>query len=479
MSDARAFPVKTETTKTLWGDLFRHGRGLYALLVIMGTLLHALQMLVMAIIMPTVVADIGGAAYYTWTAMLYTIGSIVGAAAVAPVWSLLGGARRGYAACAITFMLGTLGCALAPDMAMLNAARLVQGLAGGLVTGGNMALISGLFTSDMRTRILAIHQATFTTSHLLGPLVGGVFATLGWWRGSFWVLVPFTILFAALAWLKIPDHLGNEALKGRNNRLPVLRLSMLATGVLCVATAGLVKDTGLRCALIAGAIALLWFTFRLDGTAENKLFPSHALSVNWPVGLSLWILFLTGSVQATVTLFLPLLLQVVHGITPLFISFVTIVISMGWTLGTFSVSGWAGSRARFALLAGPLLMIAGLVGITFTARVQALPVLTLAALVYGIGIGVHNVHLIARAIAAALRGEERITASAMPSIRSLGTAFGAALAGMLSTIAGLGNATEPQAVGAAVTFVYGFNLIPLGIAALLMVRLVRNRPEPS
>ena len=472
MSDEKPIQTKTETPKAAWGDLFSGGRGLYALLVVMGTMLHSLQMLVMAIIMPTVVADIGGAAYYTWTAMLYTIGSIVGASAVAPVWGALGGARRGYTISAITFLVGTLSCALAPDMAMLNAARTVQGLAGGLVTGGNMAIIGGLFASGMRTRILAIHQATFTTSHLLGPLVGGLFATMGWWRGSFWVLVPFTILFAVLAWLKIPAHLGNEALREGSNRLPVLRLAMLATGVLCLATAGPVRDAGLRITLIAGAVAFLWFTFRLDRRAENKLYPSDTLSMNSPVGLSLWILFLTGSVQATVTLFLPLLLQVVHGITPIFISFVTIVISFGWTIGTFSVSGWGGSRARFALRAGPLLMIAGLIGITVMARVQMLVVLALAALVYGIGIGVHNVHLIARALAAALKGEERITASAMPSIRALGTAFGAALAGMLSTIAGLGAATEPHAVGAAVTFVYGFNLIPLVIAALLMMRLV-------
>ncbi len=473
MSDARPIPIKTETPKTAWADLFRDGRGLYSLLVIMGTMLHSLQTLVMAIIMPTVVADIGGAAYYTWAAMLYTIGAIVGAAAVAPVWSALGGARRGYAASAIAFLLGTLGCALAPDMATLNAARSVQGLAGGLVSGGNMALVSGLFAGGIRTRILSIHQATFTTSHLLGPLVGGVFAGMGWWRGSFWVLVPFTILFAVLAWRSIPDHLGNETLKGGSNRLPVLRLAMLATGVFCVATAGLVKDAGMRIALIAGAVALLWFTFRLDRIAENKLYPSSALSADSPVGLSLWILFLMGSVQATVTLFLPLLLQVVHRVTPLFISFVTIVISFGWTVGTFSVSGWVGSRARCALRAGPLLMIAGLAGITMTARMQILTVLALAAFVYGIGLGVHNIHLIARAMAAAVRGEERITASAMPSIRSLGMAFGAALAGMLSTIAGLGNAKEPHAVGAAVTFVYGFNLIPLVIAALLMLRLVR------
>ncbi|TMJ60199.1 MAG: MFS transporter [Alphaproteobacteria bacterium] len=83
-----------------------------------------------AIIMPTIVADIGGAAYYTWAAMLYTIGSIVGGASTGIVWGRLG-ARRGYAMGAGIFALGTVACALAPDIGTLIAARTVQGWAGG------------------------------------------------------------------------------------------------------------------------------------------------------------------------------------------------------------------------------------------------------------------------------------------------------------------------------------------------------------
>ena len=59
--------------------------------------------------------------------------------------------------------------------------------------------------------------------------------------------------------------------------------------------------------------------------------------------------------QTSVTLFLPLLLQVVHGVSPIFVNFVTITISLGWTVGTFSVSGWSGERERVALAAGPLI----------------------------------------------------------------------------------------------------------------------------
>jgi hypothetical protein len=64
--------------------------------------------------------------------------------------------------------------------------------------------------------------------------------------------------------------------------------------------------------------------------------------------------------QTSVTLFLPLLLQVVHGVSPIFINFVSIVISLGWSIGTFSVSGWSGARERVALFCGPLIAFTGL-----------------------------------------------------------------------------------------------------------------------
>src|SRR3954447_26351548 len=93
-----------EARKAPWADLVRDGRALYSVLIVLGTMMQALQILVIAIIMPTVVADVGGADFYTWPAMLYTIGSIVGAAAVAPVWVAFGGARRGYAVSGIAFL---------------------------------------------------------------------------------------------------------------------------------------------------------------------------------------------------------------------------------------------------------------------------------------------------------------------------------------------------------------------------------------
>jgi MFS family permease len=454
-----------------WGDLFRDGRAIYSVLVMLGVVLHALQILVVTIIMPTVVADVGGAAFYTWPSMLYTVGTIVGTASVGPVWAVFG-RRGGTVVSAIVFLAATIACALAPNMGFLVFARLVQGFGGGLIFGGGMALISGLFPEALRRRIIAVQQGIWMVAQLLGPVVGGGFAELGWWRGSFWAMVPLALAFAALAWYRIPED-DPSAGRPETKAIPLVRLTLLAAGVFAVGLSGPVPDIALRAGLIALAVALVWLTLRLDARAANRLYPTGAFAPRSPVGLALLVLFMGGMAQTSVNLFMPLVLQVVHGVTPLFISFIAIIISFGWTLGTFAVSGWSGRREDMVLQAGPIMMFAGIAVMALVAAEPMLVILSIAAFVLGLGVGIHNVHVVARTISHALPGEERITSAAVPSMRSLGTAFGAAVAGGISSMAGLGDATEPESVGRAVSLVYAFNLVPLVLAIVFMTMLVR------
>jgi MFS family permease len=479
MNDSSPRAVDGDVAKGAWSELFRGRHGLYSSLIIGGIAMHATQVLVIAIIMPTIVGDLGGAVYYTWAAMLYTIGSIVGSSSTGPVWSRLG-ARRGYALGAAVFAVSTAACALSPDMGSLIAARGIQGWAGGLVAGGGTALITSLFDARLRTRILAMSQGTFTVCHLGGPVVGGMFAAIHWWRGSFWLMVPFMLAFAVVAWRKIPDRLDTEAERGRTPPFPFFRLATLTVGVFCVAATGPVDGLLARFALILAAVVLVATAFRLDRTATNKLFPSRALSLNAAVGLALWVLILHAMSQTSITLFLPLLLQVVHGVSPVFINVVTITISFGWTVGTFWVSGWSGARERAALWAGALLAFIAISAIAAVARMPGLEALVFAAFLMGVGVGVYNVHLVARTMEGAAKGEQRTTAAALSSVRSLGTAFGAAITGVIAHAAGLGDATQPDAVGHAVTVVYVFCCVPMGLAALFMLRFLKiGLPRPA
>ena len=87
--------------------------------------------------------------------------------------------------------------------------------------------------------------------------------------------------------------------------------------------------------------------FALDARAAPLCFLRRPLSIREPVGLGFWVLILAGVVQAAVTIFLPLALQVVHELAPLWVGMSYLILSASWTLATFWVSGWSGRRERF------------------------------------------------------------------------------------------------------------------------------------
>ena len=105
--------------------------------------------------------------------------------------------------------------------------------------------------------------------------------------------------------------------------------------------------------------------------------------------------------------------------------------------------------------------------------------MTLSAFVMG-GSGLaYNVHLVARAMDSVASDEHRSTASAVASVRSIGTACGAAIAGVVANAARLGDATEPGGRQCSHRGLYVL-LHTFGLTALLMFRFIRialGKPE--
>src|SRR5205814_7334288 len=93
MHSARATTVDPGIAKGSWSEIFRNGLGLYSALVIGGIAMNATQMLVIAIIMPTIVRDIGGARLFTPAAVLFTARLIVLGSSSWMVWLRRGAPR--------------------------------------------------------------------------------------------------------------------------------------------------------------------------------------------------------------------------------------------------------------------------------------------------------------------------------------------------------------------------------------------------
>ena len=168
---------------TGWADMFRGIRGVYTVLLNLGIGVHAVDIFVITTVMPTVVAEIGGVEFYAWTTMLYMVGTIVGAASGRYVRSVLG-RRKGYIAGGFIFLVGAAGCAAAPNMAVLLIFRVVEGFGGGLLMSQSMTLVNDLYTGQLRTRVLATITTTWSIAAVIGPLIGGIWGSIGFWRGA-------------------------------------------------------------------------------------------------------------------------------------------------------------------------------------------------------------------------------------------------------------------------------------------------------
>src|SRR3954452_19052910 len=234
-----------------WRELGESGRLLQFILLCLGVWLHAADTLVTATIMPAVVEDIGGVAYVNWTISLYQIGSILAGTATGALSRRLG-LRRTLIAAAAVYALGCVANALTPNIATMLTARLVQGFGGGAMVSISYVAIELLFPERLWTRLMAIVAMIWGVAALCGPLIGGLFAHAGLWRGLFWTFAAQAVLLglAARLFLDGSARVGAEA-----HRWPWLPLVLLAAATLLIAEAGAVARPALSAPL--GAVGLV------------------------------------------------------------------------------------------------------------------------------------------------------------------------------------------------------------------------------
>jgi MFS family permease len=131
------------------------------------------------------------------------------------------------------------------------------------------------------------------------------------------------------------------------------------------------------------------------------------------------------------------------------------------------------------MVGGPALTVCGLAGIAVSIGSASIGVLIALTVLVGMGVGFAMAHLMSWTILLATPGEESITASSIHTVRSLGFAIAAAIAGLIANIAGLGGGVSVSTVVAAVSGVAGiFALAPIAVVLLgvLLIRHRRRRP---
>jgi MFS transporter, DHA2 family, methylenomycin A resistance protein len=102
------------------------------------------------------------------------------------------GACRTFVGGLALFLLGSLGCGLAPNTAALIAARVVQGIGASTLVPCSLALLNHAARGDAtaRARAISLWTAAGSIGLALGPVLGGVLVTAFGWRSIFFVNLP-------------------------------------------------------------------------------------------------------------------------------------------------------------------------------------------------------------------------------------------------------------------------------------------------
>jgi MFS transporter, DHA2 family, methylenomycin A resistance protein len=170
-----------------------------------------------ALLLPTIRLDLGSSS----SGAAWVIGAhLLALAALLPLGARLGRGRVAAAAGGVLMATGAVVCATADSTAVLVTGRALQG-------AGGAAVLGSLAGSAQRGRA-AFALPALTVA--LGPLVGGVFAELNWWRVYFWAGVPLAGVAATAALLA-----ARPAARSEPHQLP--RLLALAAGLGAIAIA--------------------------------------------------------------------------------------------------------------------------------------------------------------------------------------------------------------------------------------------------
>ncbi|RPA02561.1 MFS transporter [Gordonia sp. OPL2] len=136
------------------------------------------------------------------------------------------------------FVVASASCGFAQGPGMLVISRLVQGVAGGILSPQVSGLIQLLFRGAERGRAFGMFAATIGISTAVGPLLGGILIQLGGvehgWRWVFFVNVPIGIVAFVAAVRLIPARPADTKQPLRASSFDPLGVLLLGAGVVAL-----------------------------------------------------------------------------------------------------------------------------------------------------------------------------------------------------------------------------------------------------
>jgi MFS family permease len=424
-----------------WRDLVIDGRLPKFALICAGTWLTAADELMTATIMPSVARDIGGYAWFGWAVAAFLLGSILGGATAGRL-SVRFGLRPAMTIGGGAYALGCIASAVAPSIGWFLLGRLLQGLGGGWVVGLCYVAVTSLFPQPLWSRVFSALAGVWGTATLVSPLIGGLFAEAGIWRGAFWLFAAQGLGFITAGWILIKAT--SNARDATAGRPPYIQVLVLTASVVAIGAAGL-WPTAIQAATSAlVGFGLLALFLRLDANATARLLPRTAADPRTPVGAGLLMIFCLQASTVAFSVYGSALLQSLHHARPILAGYILGGSALAWTAAALGVAGRGPDRLFIRL--GAVIITLALIGLALSVPHGALPLVAACVMAQGAGFGLAWSFIASRIVAGSPEAERAFASSSTPTAQLIGAAVGAAAAGAIANLIGFGHGiTEARA----------------------------------
>jgi MFS family permease len=170
--------------------------------VLLVVFLAALDLTVVAPILPTVIDDLGispvDADRYSWIVLAYLVAYTVTVPLTGRVSDFVGRIPV-FTAAMLLFMVGSVVVATADSLGGMILGRTLQGLGGGAMLPVSMALVADVIPTRQRAFTLGLVAAVDTFGWVLGPVWGSAISEVfNSWRAIFWLNLPLGAIAAAV-----------------------------------------------------------------------------------------------------------------------------------------------------------------------------------------------------------------------------------------------------------------------------------------
>jgi EmrB/QacA subfamily drug resistance transporter len=297
---------------------FASSRGRWVLTAtILGSGVASLDATVVGIALPHIGKDFHAAvASLQWVVAAYTL--------TLAAFLLLGGSlgdrmgrRRIFEFGVAWFAIASLGCAVAPNVEVLIAARALQGIGGALLTPGSLAILQASFSTEDRARAIGAWAGFGGLAGAAGPLVGGYLLDVASWRWVFVINLPLSFAVLAISRRYVPES-ADASNDGRIDSLGALWAVLALAGL----TYGLIEgpSDGWHSAAIVTVLAVGVFAVGAFIVTElrtrNPLVPPRMFIARQFATTNAVTLLVYAGLGGTFFL-LPIVLQQVAGYSPL------------------------------------------------------------------------------------------------------------------------------------------------------------------